>query len=232
MKIKNLLVKAGCNPELVDSIVESLETYKASVRDEFEADFKARIEQAKKVCLEETEAYKRTLAKRVQTFCETKTAAVEASVAKQSALNESEAASKLRQLSNMLSGYAMNGADNGQITAALGKEKRRSQQLSEEKSKAIEVANRQTEIAKKALKENRRLATELANAKKQIAEGVVPQRNSTRIDESRKPASTPRTHRPTLLENQDRRAKPAQPTALNKRTGISAIAETMDTDLI
>ena len=80
-KIKGLLEKAGCNPELVGGICEALDSYKSDLREQFEADYKHRVEQAKKVCIDETESHKRELAKRVQIFCETKAAAIEAAEA-------------------------------------------------------------------------------------------------------------------------------------------------------
>jgi hypothetical protein len=229
MKIKELLVKAGCSPELVNSIVESLEQYKVNIREGYEQDFKARVEQAKKVCIEETEAHKRELAKRLQIFCETKAAGIEAQIAKQSALNESKAVSKLTQLANVLSGYA-NGTDNGQVTATINKAQRKIQQVNEEKLRALEVANRQTAIAEKALSENRRLAAEVKKLKNHLEESKPPRASAKRIEENR--TVRPRTTRPTLVESQDRRAVPKRPTVMNRPVGIADIANSIDTDLV
>lgn len=232
MKIQDLLVKAGCKPELVSSIVETLAQYKDSVREEFEQTFKARVEQAKKVCVEETEEHKRELARRLQIFCETKAAGIEAHVAKQAAMNESKAVAKLSMLANALHGYRQNSDSNGISSAAIGKAQRKIQQVNEEKQKAQEVANRQTAIAEKALKENRRLSAQVQQLQKQINESKqTPVKTERRLDESRR-ATKPVTTRPTLVESQDRRPVKNQPTIVNRTVGISDIANSMDSDLV
>ena len=232
MKIQDLLVKAGCKPELVSSILETLAQYKETVREEYDATFKARVEQAKKVCVEETEEHKRELARRLQIFCETKAAGIEAHVAKQAAMNESKAVSKLNMLANVLHGYQQNSAANGQSSVALGKAQRKIQQVNEEKLKAQEVANRQTAIAEKALKENRRLSVQVQQLQKQLVESTqVPKDDKRRIDESRR-TSKPATTRPTLVESQDRRPVKNQPSVMNRTVGISDIANSMDSDLV
>ena len=132
-KIKGLLEKSGCNPELVDKICESLEEYKVTLREQYDSEYKDRIEKAKKVCIEETEAHKRELARRVQIFCETKSAAIEAQIAKQSALSESEAVTRLKNIRSLLEGIEPNGELNGQATAALNKAKQKLSQLQEER---------------------------------------------------------------------------------------------------
>src|SRR4051812_21734957 len=112
-KIKQLLLKAGCAADLVNEITESLTVYRETLREQTEANLAAKIEEAKKVCIEETEAHKRELARRLQIFCETKSAAIEAQLAKQSALNESEAEARLRSIQRLLEGLDPNGEQNG-----------------------------------------------------------------------------------------------------------------------
>lgn len=232
MKIQDLLVKAGCKPELVSSIVDTLAQYKETVREDYEQTFKARVEQAKKVCVEETEEFKRELARRLQIFCETKSAGIEAHVAKQAAMNESKAVAKLNMLADVLHGYQQNSAANGQSSAALGKAQRKLQQVNEERQKLSEVANRQTAIAEKALKENRRLAAQVQQLQKQLVESKqVFAKDARRIDESRR-ATRPVTTRPTLVESQDRRPAKKQPSVMNRTVGISDIANGMDSDLV
>lgn len=244
-KIKALLEKAGCSPELVGGICEALETYKSSLRSMYDAEYKNRVEKAKKVCIDETESHKRELARRVQIFCETKAAAIEAQLAKQSALRESEAAVRLKGIVNLLEGIEPSAAQSGQSTAVVEKARRKMQQANEDKLKAIEVANRQTAIAEKVLKQNRKLATENAKLKKSIqesasvvAEAKAPVAQARRIDTQRN-AAAPVTSRPTILENQDRR--PPRQNESNVRSnkpagrlgfGVNDIAADMDDDLI
>lgn len=232
-KIKALLEQAGVKAELASKICESLETYKKTVKDQFQKEYAAKVEQAKKVCVEETEAHKRDLARRVQVWCETKGAAVEAQLAKQSAINESEAVTKLSQISAMIEGFASNGTPNGSVTMTIEKLKRQSKLAKEERAKAVELANRKTAIAEKALKRNRELTATLQalqeqkNASVQLAESR--RTSSRRIDEGRS-SGTPRSTRPTLVENQDRRQPVRQNQAPPSNGGfnISSIAASID----
>lgn len=238
-KIKALLEKAGCKIEVIDSICEALDTYKVSIRESYDAEYKARVEDAKKVCVEEVESHKRELARRLQIFCETKSAAIEAQLAKQSALSESEATTKLKNIMSLLEGVEPNSVANGATTAALKKARHQLQQVNEEKQKAVTVANRQSAIAEKALKQNRRMASEIASLKGKLTEVVSESRApklGKRID-TRRSTGTPVTTRQTLLENQDRRPISKNESMIRSEPnkngfGIADIAEDMDTDLI
>lgn len=243
-KIKALLEKAGCKPELVNQIAESLTKFKATVREELETEYAAKVEQAKKVCIEETESHKRDLARRVQVFCETKSAAIEAQLAQKSALNESEAESRLQEIKNLLEGIQPSGPQNSEVTAALKKAQRQVQIANEERARAVEAANRKVAIAEKALKQNRALATENAKLKDRLKNAgsttMTEGRQSgkqTRIDQSRQQNRRPVTTRPTLLENQDRRPPQRQTQQMTKANnstgyGIGDIAGAMEEDLI
>lgn len=234
-KIKNLLEQAGVKPDLAKEICESLSAYKTTLREQFEAEYSAKVQEAKKVCIEETEAHKRELARRLQIFCEAKGAAIEAQLAKQSALSESEALTKLKTVKALLEGIAINGETSGQSTAVIERAKKQVQLATEEKKRAIETANRQTAIAERVLKENRRLTTELAQLKEQpvVTESKQP---AKRLDQGRKPQGKPVSTRSTLLENQDPRppAKSSQPntTRTGNGYGIQDIAEQVDEDLV
>jgi hypothetical protein len=245
-KIKALLQKAGVSPELSGSICESLDTFKTSLREEFEKEYAAKVEQAKTVCIEETEAHKRELARRVQIFCETKGAAIEAQLAKQSALNESEALAKLNQISALVEGLEPNGQPSGDVTAVVEKLKRQAQVATEEKNRAVTLANRKTAIAEKALKRNRELTTALQGVQSQktgsqsVTEGRQQsgkKKGGKRIDSSRN-GGRARSTRATLKESQDRRppAQSNQPNVTNTGNGngfsIGNIADAIDEDLV
>lgn len=247
-KIKALLEKAGVKSELAAKICESLDNYKTTLREQFDKEYAAKVEQAKAVCIEETEAHKRELARRVQIFCETKGAAIEAQLAKQSALNESEALTKLNQISALVEGLEPNGKPSGDVTAVVEKLKRQAQVATEEKNRAIELANKKQAIAEKALKRNRQLATALqgvqeqktgAPAKKTVTEGKGKGRKTQRkrIDQSRQSGQA-RSTRATLTESQDRRPPAKKDGSHVTGTGngngysVENIAESIDEDLV
>ena len=235
-KIKSLLEHAGVKPELAEKICETLINYKQTLREQFEADYTAKVQEAKTVCIEETEAHKRELARRLQVFCEAKGAAIEAHLVKQSALSESEALTKLKTVKALLEGIAINGSPSGQPTAVVEKAKKQIRLAIEERKRAVETANRQTSIAEKALKENRRLVTEMAKLKRsQLSESRQPA-TKKRLDRSRKQGKSVTT-RPTILENQDPRspAPSNQPHVTGTGTGkygVTDIAEMIDEDLV
>lgn len=228
-KIEQLLVKAGCNPELVAGITSSMETFKQNVKESYQKEFNSKLSSAKKICVEETEAYKRELAKRVQIFCETKSAVIESQLARQSALSESKAQTKLKQVYALLEGIELNSHVNGQTTAAIEKAKRQIRQLSEERNKAVEKANRQTAIAEKALKANRNLVTENAKLKKVLTESSAAPAN--RAQAQRQPAAKPVTSRTTLNESQARPAPKVMPKGNGRQFGIVDVARNMAEDL-
>jgi hypothetical protein len=245
-KILDLLAKAGCKQELIGAIGESLEGYKNELREQFEADYTAKVEKAKKLCLEETEAYKREMARRMQIFLDTKSAAIESHLARQSAVSESEAMTKLRGVKSLLEGVEIGQVQNGAANADLiEKAKLQIRQLTEERNQAIEKANKQNAIAEKVLSNNRKLVTENARLKAlrgnggspTVTEGRGAPRGQGKIDGGRR-AAQPTTTRPTIVENQTRRPAP-QPGQANVRTegnkggyNVTDIAAMVDEDLV
>ena len=237
-KIRELLEQAGVSSELSEKICESLVSYKDSIREQFQRDYAVKIEQAKRVCTEETEAHNRELARRLQIFCETKSSAIEAQIAKQSALNESAAVSRLNQISAMLNGIEHNGNSNGNVTAT--KYKRKLELALEEKRRAVEMANRKNAIAEKALKRNRQLTAELHSLQEQRSSSprpVTESRQSSqprRIDTNRANGRA-RSTRATMTESQDRRPVPRNTkpiTGAGTGYNIQDIASIIEEDLI
>lgn len=244
-KIKALLQKAEVSPELASKICESLEKYKSSVAESEKAQYNKKLEEAKKVCVEETEAYKRELARRLQTFCETKGASIEAALAKQSALRNSEALATLTSVRDLLEGIEPSGAQNGATTATIEKAKRKILAVTEEKNRAVKASNRSSAIAEKTLKRNRQLEAELRSLKSQLSEasqitegrqrvkGQGGQRRGQprRLDSQRR-GGKPQSTRPTLLESQDRRPAQRKPQNTGAPQTIDDIANMMDGDLV
>jgi uncharacterized protein YhbP (UPF0306 family) len=232
-KIKNLLAKAGCNPELVEAIGESFAQYKTSLKEQYEKDFATRIQQAKKVCVEETEAHKRELARRLQIFCEAKTAAIEAQASKQAAMAESVAQEKLNKVHALLEGINLKAEGSKLAGAVIEKAKAQIRLANEERTRAIEKANRQTAIAEKVLRQNRQLVTENTSLKKRVG-SPAPISEGRKLD-TRKRSVQPVSTRATLVENQERRV-PHRDTPLTRTNGngfaVTDIAAAIDEDLI
>lgn len=93
-KIQELLSKSGLSSEVAGKIVETMVQYKEDTKKSLQEAFDQKLAHTKKLFVEETEQYKKDLARRLQTFCETKTKVIEGQLAKQAALSEKQAVSK------------------------------------------------------------------------------------------------------------------------------------------
>ena len=234
-KIKSLLAKSGCNPELVDAISESFAQYKQTLKEQYEKDFAARIKQAKKVCVEETEAHKRELARRLQIFAEAKTAAIEAQASKQAAMTESAAQEKLNKVYALLEGINLKAEGSKAASAVIEKAKAQIKLANEERNRAVEKANRQTAIAEKVLRQNRQLVTENTSLKKRVESSAPISEGRNKPLDTRKRSVQPVSTRTTLVENQERKV-PHRDTPLTRTNGtgfgVTDIAAAIDEDLI
>lgn len=240
-KIKALMKKCGVRPELADRLCEGIENHLTQEKARLQAEFKQRQADAKRVCLEEVETYKRDLARRLQTFCEAKGGQIEQSIARQTAIKESAAQTKLRNILSLLEGVEPNGEPNGALQAENAKLKRQYQKLALEHKKAIGAANRDSVLAGKVLEKNRSLEAQLQEARRSggavLSEGRGGARKpAQRLDEGRqrRPSGEPVTTRATLRENQERQPKrqPSQTPGTGDMSSPEGIAAAMETDLV
>ena len=196
-KIRQLLQKSGLSTEAASSICESLDGYAAQVKQKFDEEFQARLAKAKQVCLEETEAHKAELSRRVQVFLETKGPAIEESLSRQAANRETEAVAKLERISAVVEGIQLNGQPNSVLVAEATKLKKLAERLIEERDHAVKKATHLTSISERLVAKNR----EMQKALVENATESTPT-DPARIDEGRK-SGKPRTTRRTIKENVD-----------------------------
>lgn len=205
-KIKQLLQKSGLSSEAASSICESLDGYTAQVKQKFDEEFQARLAKAKQVCLEETEAHKAELSRRVQVFLETKGPAIEASLTRQTADRQTEAVAKLERISAVVEGIQLDGQSNSELVVEATKLKKLAERLLEERDHAIKKARDLTSISERLVTKNREMQKALVE--QQNGGSATPNDNPQRIDEGRKGGNS-RTTRPTILENVDPTPAPA-----------------------
>jgi len=177
-KIRELLEKLG-SKELATQIIESFEGHEKTLRETLDKEYKARLDKAKEVCLEEVETYKNDLARKAQIFFESRADKIEQQIAKQVAIRESAAESKLKETKAILEDIEVE-ADNGQAKADLKALQDKVANLSkaiksitEAKEQAELKANRAHEVAEKTLKRNRDLEKMLSEATEKKQEKVV-----------------------------------------------------------
>lgn len=163
-KLKELLKGIGASDELTTAICEELERYTASLRTGMESEYKAKVDRAKKVCVEEVNKEKAALARRLKTFLESKAAAIDQAAARQRGIEESQSAMTLKKAKAVLEGVELkeSGATNAKLQDAEKKTLRLEKAcatLKEERNLAIAKANTANDIAAKALQRNRILET-------------------------------------------------------------------------
>jgi len=236
-KIKQLMAKCGLSEELSTDLMDALENYKTTVQESLDKQYAERLNRAKTVCESEVKAYKAEIARRMQIFCEAKATTIEATVAKQASNKDTEAITKLNKIYSLLEGIELEGQQDGELKATHEKLQKAYLQLEENKKRAIDKANKQTQLAERVLKRNREL--ERRNAA--MAESVTKLQQAKVVSESRNPAQpnridksrnsgTPQTTRPTLTESQAKRNNQQTPATPTKIGSPADIAMAMDHD--
>lgn len=212
-RIKQLLLKSGLSTEAAGKICESLDKYAAQVKQRFDEEFQARLIKAKQVCLDETEAHKAELSRRVQVFLETKSPAVEESIARQVADRETEAAAKLEKVAAVVEGIPLDGQSNSELVAEVAKLKKVAGHLIGERDHASRQAKHLRSISERLVAKNREM--QKAIAENSNGGEATSSKTPKRIDEKRKGGKA-QTTRPTIAENVDQ--TPAGPAAGPDRT--------------
>jgi hypothetical protein len=210
-KLKELLKGIGASEELTSAICEELERYSASLKANYDAEYKAKVDRAKKVCIEEVNKEKAALARKLKTFLESKAAAIDQAAARQRGIEESQSAVTLKKAKAVLEGVELkeSGETNAKLQDAQKKAARLEKAcatLKEERNLAIAKANTANGIAAKALQRNRILETK---GGKPVTEGFCTdhhmpfpkdgkcakckggdegKKDDKKVDEARKPA--------------------------------------------
>lgn len=168
--LKTLLGKAGVSNELATAICEEIDRLSDSIKQQHDAIFKERLEKAKKVCLEELAKEKSLLARKVKVYLESKARSFEESAERARKIEESESATKIRRVVDLLTDGNASNADgevNGQLAAAQKLNARLEKALSglkEQRDQAVMRAKRAFGIAENALKRNQKFEAALTAA--------------------------------------------------------------------
>lgn len=209
-KIRALLAKCGLSQEASDALCEAFEQHETQLRERVEEEFTTRIDAAKRICIEETEAHKAEISRRVQIFLEANTSRIEQHIARQAMNREGQAIGLLEQVKGLIEGVSISPDESN---AELKKLRGAVKKLAEERDQAVKVAKRQQNIAENVLKRNRDLEKQVALSEQE--ERPAPRRapvneargngGNRRIDQNRQQGRTNTTRR-TLAESQERNA--------------------------
>lgn len=164
-KLKELFKQLGGSDELVEALSEELVRYGEELKEQYDRDFRNRIQKARQICLEEVQKEKAALARKVSIFLESKLEAIEKAADKQRLQEDTEATNKLKHMRAMLEGVSLEG--DGQ-SRELQEQKKHLTRLTkalntfkEERDIAVRKANQANDIALKTLKRNRLLEGKL-----------------------------------------------------------------------
>lgn len=222
-KIKALLTKANVSPELADSICESMEQYKAKINEQAKQEITNKVKAAKAIVLEEVEAYKTDLAKRVQLFCESKSQTIEQQLMRRSAAGETEAQLQLKKVHALLEGVELDGKPNSEVMAQLADANTKIGQLTSKMKVTEAKAKRSLAVAESVLAQNKTLITE--NKKLKEGQTLVTESKATKTATSPTLVVPPRS-KPTAPAQ-----KPVAKAPITESTQpvdpIAAIAESM-----
>ena len=223
-KIKQLLQKCGLSPEASAEICEAFDAHAKQLTEQFEAKFQQRLAKAKKVCFEETEAHKAELSRRLQIFLEAKHSAIDEQILRQSAKIEAESVAKLERIAALVEGVQLNGQAPSELKAELGKFKKLTERLVEERDRAVRKAKQVVSISERVLTRNRQLERNVVSENR-----TATSKNTGRIDGLRSNGQRQTTQR-TLRENIERRppAQPQQTTNMVAPRTPAEIAQSME----
>lgn len=225
-KIRALLEKCGVKAELCQQICEAIDNYANALKQKNSEEFAAKVEAAKKVCIEEVETSKAELARRLQIFCEAKVAFVEQLLTKHATAKNTEAVETLEHVKGLLEGIQV--ADETGLRKQIEQLQQKLTTATEERNKAVEKANRQTKLAESVLKRNRTIEHRLATTERQSDRESLEESVNRGKPKVQQPLDAGReggiaqTTRRTLRENQDPRllrANQKQPVTTTKSNG-------------
>lgn len=164
-KLRTLLKGIGATDDLADAICEEFVRYENALKEKYDEDYRDKIIRAKEICMEEVDKEKARLARLTKVYLESKASSMEQAAARNMAAEETEAASTLKRVMNLLEGVDPDDAGNSREVQAMNTKMARLERvvevMKEERLAAIEKANRANQIADNLLKKNRILESTL-----------------------------------------------------------------------
>jgi hypothetical protein len=230
-KFEEILQKLGATPELTKQFQESIDSYRDDVKSTLEEQYKVKLSNAKKVCVEEIEKTKADLCRKCEIFLEARLSTINREAQKAAAIGESDASKTLRELKALVEGVDIRGNQNiDQAAIAELKQLRVAvRQLKEASEKSEMARGRANQIALKVLQRNKILEGKFTTPapKPTVSEAKA----GTGLASIRTAGITPKTARAPITETL---AKPAPRAAQAAQepvdVDVAAIANTMDGD--
>jgi hypothetical protein len=221
-KITSLLSSMGISEDAVKEFAVTLESWHKDEKNKLQAEYSARLEKAKKICVEEVEAHKSSLSRGVQMFLESKQEQISKAAEKTAAIAESEAVSQLKKVSNLLKGLDIDSAANAQALQAESEKSAKlakrlatlEESLQREKAKGAKMAD----LAEKSIERQKQLEKSLTESKQVLEEAKKRLTVKETISEHKVKTAKPKTKTKTVVENKK---------SISQHNDIDQIAETL-----
>jgi hypothetical protein len=241
-KLKELLKQLGGSDALAAAICEEFNRHAQTLKEQYEKEFKTKLEKAKSVCIEEVNKEKANLARKVSVYLEAKNESIEKAAEKQRLNEDTEATALLKRQKALLEGISIEDGGQSRDLQAARKQVERLKAavvtLKEERNVAVDKANRANKIALETLERNRLLESKTPKSDKPVvteskdikpaAPAAAPATAPKRLDGSRRVTATPTTTRRPIVESQVSGKKATQ--TASQDTEIAKIASSMPED--
>ncbi len=194
-KLKEMLKQLGATPELMESFTKELQAYK----DTLDKEFGTRLDAAKQICLEEVQAEKKNLSRKIEIFLESRITTINREAQKQAAIGESESVKMLKGIKSLLEGITNDAPTDNQANTEVRKLRVLATKLQEERDNSTAAAKRANAIAQKALQRCKVLESKI-QTKNTVAENKTPAQKPL-LESIRVQSAEPKTTRPVVTEN-------------------------------
>ena len=235
-RFSEILKKLGATPELSEQFQAACDGYREDMKATLEEQFKVRLSNAKKICVEEIDKAKVDLCKKVEIFLEARMSAITREAQKAAAIGESQATKTLREAKALLEGVQIGDQKNSsQANDAEVKQLRVAvRQLKEAQDKAELKAQRANTIALKVLQRNKILESKITTGGKPTASAKPPvvenKAGKPSLDSLKNKSSAPKTARAPITETVARPSSKAPTATESVDADVAAIASKMDGD--
>jgi hypothetical protein len=209
VKIDELLKTMGISEEARKEFIIVCEDWHKTEKATLQAEYKARLDKAKTVCMEEVEAHKASLSRGIKMFLENNSKSIRKASEKNAAIAESDAINTLNKVTKLLGGLNVDDAVNAQTLQA---ESKKNAELTNKVADLTESLNREkaksakfSELSEKTIARQRNMEVQLTESKKLLSEAhqslTAKVKTTTILSERKIQAAKPQSTKKVVSES-------------------------------
>lgn len=202
-KITSIIKEMGISEDTCTKFSTILESWIDTERKKLQEEYKARLDKAKKICVEEVETHKASLSRGIQIFLESKVEEIQKVATKQSAIVESEAINKVKQVKELL-GIKIDSSNDQTLQAESKKNADLVKELATIKEEIAREKAKNTKfgtLIEKGLERQKDLEKRLNESKNILEETKTHLQKKTNILEGKTKKSIPLTTQKVISES-------------------------------